>query len=86
MYVYMCGYVQKMVMLCVLYRARLGFQVRLKGSARMTEQDYKVRVLRKCCVCVCSHMREHACVLAAGTLVTVTNLCLQNTLKMFNLT
>jgi len=31
-------------------------------------------------------MHEHACVLAAGTLVTVTNLCLQHTLKMVTLT
>ena len=59
-YVRMCGYVQTVVMLWVLYRARLGFQVRLRGSARMTDQDYKVRVLRKCmcgcvCVCVCVH-------------------------------
>jgi len=60
-YVHMCGYVQNMVMLWVLYKARLGFQVRLRGSACMTDQDYKVRVLRKCgCVFAQARARMHA--------------------------
>jgi hypothetical protein len=67
-----------MVRLQVLYRARLGFRVRLSGSACTTDQDYKVRVCASVCVCVCLHTHEHA----AGTLVTEINQCLQRTLKM----
>jgi hypothetical protein len=75
-----------MVRLRVLYRARLGFQVRLRGSAHTTDQDYKVRVCASVCVCVCvcvcTCASMHACMLAARTLVTEINLCLQHTLKM----
>lgn len=81
MYVCMCWYVQTMVRLQVLYRARLGFQVRMRGPAvRQTKITRLGFVQVYVWVCVFTHAR--ACMLAAGTLVTEINLCLQHTLKM----
>ena len=89
---YIGMYVCKYMWVCTNHGKVMGLQIRLRGSACKTDQDYKVRVCKSVCecvcvcVCVCSHTRQHACMLAADTLVTVTNLCLQHTLKMVALT